>query len=85
MLDFIDPLAANMLSALKNPEPSVSSFATTALTTRLELLDENVRDIAIWLVGAYMVNNGEGVFSSVIREYNRFQGLLRLGGWCSCS
>jgi hypothetical protein len=79
ILSFIDPDAAALLHSIESPDTTLNTLATAQLAARLESLDSNVREIAIWLVGAYMVNSGEGIFSSVIREYNRYQGVLRLG------
>ncbi len=81
ILSFIDPDIADMLLSLDKQDLSADDklLKTIALTAKLNDLDSNVKDTAIWLAGAYLVNSGSGAFSSVIREYNRYQGRLRYG------
>lgn len=59
----------------------VDVVANAALSASLSLaiaaLDETTRYSVIWLIGAAGVNTGDGVFSSVIREYNIYQVQLR--------
>ncbi|HEX8544640.1 MAG TPA: hypothetical protein VF671_23375 [Pseudomonas sp.] len=67
ILGFIDPAAAVMLTLLKSPDSTLNAITAAQMATKLELLDANVRDIAIWLVGAYMVGVTAGPSRSSCR------------------
>ncbi|WP_219059875.1 hypothetical protein [Pseudomonas sp. UMAB-08] len=60
ILSFIDPEATELLADLKSNDPLIGAGAATEMFALLHRSDANVRDIAIWLVGAYMVNSGIG-------------------------
>ncbi|QXG28093.1 calcium-binding protein [Pseudomonas viridiflava] len=80
ILDFIDPEISQVMKSALAYTGMDKAAAGVELAVLLDGIgDEEVRRTAIWLVGGYMVNNGLGAFSQVIREYNRYQGELRYG------
>lgn len=76
LINCISPQLAEALEWSGGDEIKKAIVIKAALDS---IVDETVKDSATWLVGAIGVNNGGGLFASVIREYNVAQGQLRYG------
>lgn len=79
MIECFAPAVSAIISSAKYSPPAERLGYAALLGGAIDLLDDDVENSVIWLIGASGVNSGEGLFSSVIREYNVFQMAMRYG------
>lgn len=76
---YASEVSAIIRAAKYSQLPYESAGYAGLLANAISRLDEEIKGAVIWLIGASGVNTGEGLFSSVIREYNVFQMAMRYG------
>lgn len=79
LIECFAPAVSAIISSANYSPPAERLGYAALLGGAIDLLDNDVENSVIWLIGASGVNTGEGLFSSVIREYNVFQMAMRYG------
>ncbi|MCV4281559.1 calcium-binding protein [Pseudomonas capsici] len=79
LISCYDPNVAAALLSLDKASLYEQVIAYNSIYKSISNAGESIKNTLTWLVGAYLVNTGSGAFSSVIREYNSYQGVLRYG------